>query len=205
MKFALNAAVDVLPHNSNLHLWKKRKDPSCPLCGSNQSLLHVLNNCSVARDARRYNTRHDAVLSVIAAVVKPNIPQTSTLTVDIGDSYSFPLHIVDTDLRPDLVWWDERHRYLHMVELTVCFESNFVEAAERKSAKYMDLVEQSHTKGYETSLLTLQVGSRGVPDLPGFAKILNLSSRELSVLLTAMSRQALVGSFSIWCSRNRLC
>ena len=34
-----------------------------------------------------------------------------------------------------------------MVELTVCFESNFVEAAERKSAK---------------------VGSRGVPDLPGF-------------------------------------
>ena len=23
MKFALNAAVDVLPHNVNLHLWKK--------------------------------------------------------------------------------------------------------------------------------------------------------------------------------------
>ena len=62
-----------------------------------------------------------------------------------------------------------------MVELTVCFESNFVEAAERKSGKYMD---QGHTKGYKTSLLTLQVGSRGVPDLPGFeklAKILNLS------------------------------
>ena len=95
-----------------------------------------------------------------------------------------------------------------MVELTVCFESNFVEAAERKSAKYMDLVEQSHTKGYKTSLLTLQVGSRGVPDLPGFeklTKILNLSSRELSGLLTDVSRQALVGSFSIWCSRNRLC
>ena len=107
---------------------------------------------------------------MIAAVVKPNIPQTSTLTVDIGDSYSFPLHIhvVDTDLRPNLVWWDERHRYLHIVELTVCFESNFVEAAERKSAKYMDLVEEGHANGYKTSLLTLQVGSRGVPDLHGF-------------------------------------
>ena len=44
MKFALNAAVDALPHNANLHLWRKRKDTSCPLCGSNQSLLHVLNN-----------------------------------------------------------------------------------------------------------------------------------------------------------------
>ena len=161
----------------------------------------MLNNCSVARDARRYNTPHDAVLSVIAAVVKPNIPQTSTLTVDISDSYSFPLHIVDTDLRPDLVWWDERHRYLH----TVCFEANFVEAAERKSANYMDLAEQGHTNGYKTSLLTLLVGSRGVPDLRVFeklAKILNLSSKELSQLLTDVSR---VGSFSIWCSRNRLC
>ena len=75
MKFALNAAVDVLPHNSNLHICRKRKDPSCPLGGSNQSLLHVLNNCSVARDARRYSTRHDAVLSMIAAVVKPYIPK----------------------------------------------------------------------------------------------------------------------------------
>ena len=53
MKFALNAAVDVLPHNANLHLRKKRKDPNCLLCKSN---LHVLNNCSAARDLRKYNT-----------------------------------------------------------------------------------------------------------------------------------------------------
>ena len=62
-----------------------------------------------------------------------------------------------------------------MVDLTVCFKSNFVEAAEKKSPKYMDLVEQGHTNGYKTSLLTLQVGSRGVPDLPGFVNILTLS------------------------------
>ena len=45
----------------------------------------------------------------------------------------------------------------------------------------MDLAEQGH------NLLTLQVGSRGVPDLPGFEKLVNilkLSSRELSGLLT---------------------
>ena len=38
MKFALNAAVDVLPHN----FLKKRNDPSCPLCHEKQSLLHIL-------------------------------------------------------------------------------------------------------------------------------------------------------------------
>ena len=42
MKFALNAALDVLPYNHNLHLWKK-SSPPCTLCGENQSLLHFLN------------------------------------------------------------------------------------------------------------------------------------------------------------------
>ena len=200
MKFALNAAVDVLPHNANLYLWRKRKDTTCPLCGANQSLLHVLNNCTVARNARRYNFRHDAVLKVIASVITPNIPQTTTITVDIGEGYSFPLHIVETDLRPDLVWWDETDRSLHMVELTVPFESNFVEAAERKSAKYTDLVERARANGYQTSLLTLQVGSRGVPDLPAFEKLfttLHLPSKEQSQILIDITREVLLGSFGI--------
>ena len=51
MKFALNATLDVLPHNSNVHLWKKNS-PACTLCGGNQTLLHVLNNCTTARDLR---------------------------------------------------------------------------------------------------------------------------------------------------------
>ena len=207
MKFALNAAVDVLPHNVNLHFWKKRNDSFCPLCHEKQSLLHILNNCSVARDARRYNQRHDSVLQAIAAAVRDNIPSTSTLTVDINDSYTFPLHIVSTDLRPDLVWWNEAHKSLNLTELTVCFETNFEEAAQRKSAKYMDLLEQARAKGYKAQLITLQVGSRGVPHLPGFemlCKTLGLPSRDLVKLLEDVSRLALAGSYSIWCSRNRI-
>ena len=50
-KFALNATHDVLPHNSNLHLWKKHSSSSCPLCHQpDQNLIHVLNNCKVALD-----------------------------------------------------------------------------------------------------------------------------------------------------------
>ena len=117
MKFSLNAAVDMLPRNSNLHLWHKKQDSACPLCSQNQSLLHVLNNCAVARDLRRYNHRHDAILQ---EVVEPKLSSSTTLTVDIGDSYHFPLHIIPTDLRPDMVWWNE---------VTVCFESNFDNAS----------------------------------------------------------------------------
>ena len=49
MNFSLNAALNVLPHNSNLHLWKKKKSPACTLCGGNQTLVHMLNNCTTAR------------------------------------------------------------------------------------------------------------------------------------------------------------
>ena len=200
MKFSLNAAVDVLPHNANLHLWKKRQDPACPLCGNNQSLLHVLNNCAVARDLRRYNVRHDGVLKEIAEAIQPYLPPSSVLSVDI---HKFPIHIVPTDLRPYIVWWNTQNRSLCLVELTVCFESNFEDAARRKTAKYTDPVDQAHANGYNTTLLTLQVGSRGVPHYDSFAKLANMPVRDLTNLLRNVIRAAITGSITIWCSRNR--
>ena len=46
LKFALNSAVDTLPHNANLHLWRKHHSSACPLCGEKQTLIHILNTCS---------------------------------------------------------------------------------------------------------------------------------------------------------------
>ena len=68
-KFALNAAQDVLPHNKNLHLWKKKSSSLCPLCKEVQSLVHVLNNCPVALKLHQYNFRHDMVLREIYAFI----------------------------------------------------------------------------------------------------------------------------------------
>ena len=72
MRFALNSAVDTLPHNANLHLWRKRGDDKCSLCGQRQTLIHVLNVCPVAMTARRFNHRHDAVLERIAHIINVN-------------------------------------------------------------------------------------------------------------------------------------
>ena len=104
------------------------------------------------------------------------------------------------------MWWDEAHKSLILAELTVCFESNFEEAAQRKSAKYTDLVEQAQARGYKTELITLQVGSRGVPDLPEFETLatkLSLPRKNLIKLLEDSSRLALAGSFSILCASNK--
>ena len=89
----------------------------------------------------------------------------------------------------------------------MCFETNFEEAARRKSVKYLHLVEQAKAGGYRSELITLQVGSRGVPDLPGFENLatsLSLPHKDLVRLLESAAYLALAGSFGIWCSRNKL-
>ena len=118
MKFALNAAHDTLPHNANLQLWKKKDNAACPLCGERQRLLHVLN-CKVARNLRRYNQHHDAILQEIVKVLQPKLSPTTRLTADLGDGYEFPTHIVPKDLCPDIVWWDDQQKSLMLAELTI--------------------------------------------------------------------------------------
>ena len=122
MKFILNATLDVLPKNHNLHLWKKKTSPSCNnLCGEAQALLHVLNNCSTARNLRCYNHRHDLFLQEIASAIKPHLP---SLSVDISEGYQFPRHIV--------VWWDCNSKSVCIAELTVYFESHYRPARLRR-------------------------------------------------------------------------
>ena len=123
-KFALNSAMDTLPHNANLYLWKKRGDNTCPLCGERQTLIHVLNACPVALGAQRYNTRHDAILEVIATTISAHLQPSERISSDLTN-YTFPQHITSTTLRPDIVLWDDTKRQLLLLELTVCFETSF--------------------------------------------------------------------------------
>ena len=204
-KFAINSAVDTLPHNANLHLWRKRNDDVCPLCGNRQTLIHVLNICPVALQARRYNQRHDAVLRKIAATVSTHLLPTETLTSDLFD-YQFPHHIVPTSLRPDIVWWDDMNKKLSLLELTICFETSFDDAAECKRAKYEELQQQAQKKGYKTSLITVEVGSRGIINDHGFAilkKELCLSDGAASTMMKDISIETISQSHRIWCQRNQ--
>ena len=72
MKFALNAANDTLPHNANLSRWRGLS-ADCKLCGGKQTLNHILNHCKKALELHRFNTRHDAVLEVIADFVSKQV------------------------------------------------------------------------------------------------------------------------------------
>ena len=204
-KFALNASHDTLPHNANLHLWRKKGSDLCPLCGERQTLLHVLNACNTALNLRRYNDRHDAVLRELYCNLKPHFPPSMSTTADL-DNYCFPHHIVSTDLRPDIVCWDESRKAVWFIELTVCFESCFQAAADRKEVKYLDIATSAAQAGYNTEVITVEIGSRGLPHTIGFNKLetaFNIPAKDLRSLQIKLSQTAILGSHHIWCSRNR--
>ena len=210
MKFALNAAEDTLPHNTNLSVWRREAGLSnqCKLCNQRQTLLHVLNHCQVALVLRHYNQRHDSILQVIVDSLRSQCPPDYEITADLPNTdYLFPSAAASTDLRPDLVVWNDPQRVLVLAELTVCFETNFVDAAQRKKCKYQDLMETCTAGGYTTHLITLEVGSRGFLNLSGFQELLQFfpfTRKDTLSLLKSVAREAIFQSHKIWTSRNKV-
>ena len=189
----------------NLYQWKKKNSPNCILCGESQSLIHVLNACSIARNKRWYNYRHDDVLKEIVSVLSKYLLPPIKFTADLG-SYNFPQHIVSTDLRPDIVWWNDSSRTMVIIELTIAFETSFQSASERKKIKYESLVQRARENGFSVRFISLEVGSRGIVNLPPFHSLkdlLKIRSPDFSQLLIKVASAAIRGSHQIWCSRNR--
>ena len=112
--------------------------------------------------ARWLETFGGTIGTTIVKVVRPKLSPTTRLTANLSDGYEFPTHIVPTDLRPDIVWWDDQQKSLMLAELTISYETKFEVAAEKKEEKYEELVTGACNAGYETEPITLEVGSRGV-------------------------------------------
>ena len=210
LKFSLNTVQDTLPHNANLAKWRKKESLSsaCRLCGEKQTLLHVLNHCPQALSMRRFNTRHDAVLEVIASFIAQHLPESYKVTADLPryQPYVFPLHIATTDQRPDIVVWSDTVQEVWVIELTVCFETRYEEAHNLKVNRYADLMEQIDDSTYSGSLVTLEVGSRGFLSLPSFTllkqQLLICTRRQWEQALSNITRTAISGSHRIWVTRN---
>ena len=207
MKFALNASLNTLPTNANLHLWGRNVSDICSLCNkSRQTLLHVLNDCPMAMKLRRYSKRHDEVLEVIGEFVCTRLLPIYSITIDLpSKTYSFPHHITPTSLRPDIVWWSDHLKELWLFELTISFETVVAGARTRKCRNYRDLLEAAKVAGFKSKLITVEVGSRGMlgdEDFDPLKEVIKASRKEFSTLLSQVIRTTILGSFKIWVSRN---
>ena len=168
----------------------------------------MLNNCKVSLNMRRYNHRHDQVLGVIAEMACTNLPENYQLTVDLGsDNYHFPAHIAHTNLRPDLVIWSDVNKHLIIIELTVCYDTGFEEAASRKMKRYSDLTSEARERGYQSLTIPVQVGSRGVLEEYGLGQLRKIlkpvSDKAWKIFLLSLIRSVIEESRKIWILRNK--
>ncbi len=94
-----------------------------------------------------------------------------------------------------------------LLELTIPFDTLLEEEAKRKEVKYHELVSRIKGSGYATTFLTIEVGSRGLPNISGFSQlrqIVGLSKTVTKSLMRETTRLAIIGSYEICCSRNNL-
>ena len=137
--FARKALIQVLPTAANLKRWNGVQDASCPLCakGTTQTNEHVLFNCSSATALHRYTVRHNDILSILISWNKASISPNQSLYADISDTSVLPVCDLFCNCRPDLAIHDMNS--IHILELTVCHETNMIISNEYKNNKYRNI------------------------------------------------------------------
>ena len=113
--------------------------------------------------------------------------------------------IVPTPQRPDLVIWNEERKIVHLLELTVPWESNLENAEERKEARYEGLVEACEEEGWTAQHSHLGVGARGYVDrklLRLFQQEMGFTPKEVKQLREELQKAAESASLFIWLKRD---
>ena len=85
--------------------------------------------------------------------MKQQVSEDTEVVADL-EQHQFPMSLAFTDLRPDLVAYSCLAKTAITVELTICFESNFQDAKERKVAKYSELVEEIEGNDFVVDMIT---------------------------------------------------
>ena len=98
--FVIRYLNNTLANNTNLSQWGRKNSGKCDICDSNQTLGHVVRGCITPLNEKRYNWRHDSILSVISNLV--NSARNIDFYCDI-EGYINPSVITGTENRPDMI------------------------------------------------------------------------------------------------------
>lgn len=83
------------------------------------------------------------------------------VSADLKTSLKFPVHILQTEKRPDILLWSDSKKSIFLIELTVPWEENFSEAHERKKDRYECVRAECIEKGWMCNVMPIEVGCRG--------------------------------------------
>ena len=124
------------------------------------------------------------------------------MLVDFEDKkLVFPPTICATNLRPDIVIWSLMSRVVILIELTCCAEEGIGAAQVRKETRYAELLDEINSStSWKASLLTLEIGARGLVGSRTFRSFVNLgfSSSGARKLCRGLSAVAARCSYAIY-------
>ena len=125
------------------------------------------------------------------------------IATDLDELLIFP--IVATLQRPDIVIWNSERKVVHLLELTVPWESNLDAAEERKERRYEGLVDACEEQGWTADHSRLVVRARGYVDrklLQLFRHEMGFTPNEVKQMREEVQRAAERASLFIWLKRD---
>ena len=81
LSIAVRASIDFLPTFSNLKTWRKDHQPNANFGGNQETLVRILNSCSVFFNQGRFTWRHDSILVHIPKALKNAIGTNSNIQI----------------------------------------------------------------------------------------------------------------------------
>ena len=120
-------------------------DEICTLCGESTPTSMFI--CALGERSDEFNRikwRHNNVLSEFMNSVSPHlVEQGFKVFIDLeghpNHYRNFPIDIVETSMRPDVILWNVKKRSVILAELTCPMEHNLEAAFIRKKLKYTTL------------------------------------------------------------------
>ena len=156
--FTIKYLNNTLPTRKNLSLWKLCHSSDCQFCLLPETLLHVVAGCKVYLQQGLYTWWHNSVLNFLATSFK--VVKGSSLFADIP-GFPSPSIITGDNLRPDLLL-KTKDTCLYSLELTIGFETNINNNAERKHLKYLRLVSDLRSQYTSVTIVNLSMSALGI-------------------------------------------
>jgi hypothetical protein len=202
--FARKALQSQLPTLANLHRWGKSATNTCPLCGAVQTNKYVLTNCSNQIVLARFLSRHNKILELLANWFSVHISNDSKLFVDLPNSSYMQTLDLFNNLRPDLAILC--NDVVHVVELTVCHETNLESSKAYKADKYKNLNNHKSEciKDFKVVVHTCELSVLGFLHIDADLFKSIKTPKFDDALVTQLIKSSIRSSYDIYVRRNSL-
>ena len=195
---------NTLATRKNLHKCSLSESPSCSFCLQSETLQHIISSYKHYLDHGRCNWRHDSVFLCFSKSLS-HLTDWS-IYADLP-SFPSPCLITGNSFRPDLILYNKYNNKIHILELTVGFDSNLNINSDRKLSKYRPLITSLSTSFQEINFINMSINALGVLEsscdfLFKLLKSLDLPELRQKLLVSKVMAIAILSTYYIFCHRN---